>query len=200
MRLTPDVNQAVYQQNAQRWHKKRAADLGERAWLDQLALPSESRVLDLGCGSGKPLADYFLAQGAALVGVDFAPAMIELACQHYPDADWIVADMTALPDLGVFDAIVSWDGFFHLSPEQQRASLPRILTLLKPRGRLLLTVGPGAGEVDGRVEGEQVYHASLSIKEYCDFLEQAGMSLVTFCPKHEQTFGRSVLLAERPMN
>ena len=40
MRPTPDINQAVYQQNAQRWHKQRAADLGERAWLDQLALPS----------------------------------------------------------------------------------------------------------------------------------------------------------------
>ena len=200
MRPTPDINQAVYQQNAQRWHKQRAADLGERAWLDQLALPSESRVLDLGCGSGKPLADYFLAQGATLVGVDFAPAMIELARQHYPDADWIVADMTALPDLGVFDAIVSWDGFFHLSPEQQRASLPRILALLKPQGRLLLTVGPGAGEVDGWVEGEQVYHASLSIEEYCSLLEQAGLSLMTFCPEHKQTFGRSVLLAERPIS
>ena len=141
-----------------------------------------------------------MAQGAELVGVDFAPAMIELAHQHYPDADWIVADMTALPDLGVFDAIVSWDGFFHLSPDQQRASLPRILAMLKPQGRLLLTVGPGAGEVDGRVEGEQVYHASLSIEEYCDFLEQAGTHLVTFCPEHEQTYGRSVLLAERPIN
>ena len=199
MRLTPDINQAVYQQNAQSWHKQRAADLGERAWLDQLALPCESRVLDLGCGSGKPLADYFVARGAALVGVDFAPAMIELARQHYPDADWIVADMTALPDLGVFDAIVSWDGFFHLSADQQRASLPSILAMLKPQGRLLLTVGPGAGEVDGRVEGEQVYHASLSIEEYCDFLEQASARLVTFCPEHEQTYGRSVLLAERPM-
>ena len=200
MRLTPDINQAVYQQNAQGWHKQRAADLGERAWLDQLALPAESRVLDLGCGSGKPLADYFLAQGATLIGVDFAPAMIELARQHYPDADWIVADMTALPDLGVFDAIVSWDGFFHLSPDQQRASLPSILAMVKPQGRLLLTVGPGAGEVDGRVEGEQVYHASLSIEEYRSFLEQAGARLVTFCPEHEQTHGRSILLAERPIS
>ena len=200
MRLTPDTNQTVYQRNAQKWHRQRAVDLGERAWLDQLALPDHSRVLDLGCGSGKPLADYFLTQGAELVGVDFAPAMIELARQHYPDADWIVADMTALPDLGVFDAIVSWDGFFHLSPDQQRASLPRILAMLKPQGRLLLTVGPGAGEVDGRVDGEQVYRASLSIEEYCDFLEQAGTRLVTFCPEHEQTYGRIVLLAERPIH
>ena len=200
MRLTPDINQAVYQQNAQKWHRQRAADLGERAWLDLLALPAHSRVLDLGCGSGKPLADYFLAQGAELVGVDFAPAMIELARQHYPDADWIVADMTALPDLGVFDAIVSWDGFFHLSPDQQRASLPRILAMLKPQGRLLFTVGPGAGEVDGWVEGEQVYHASLSIEEYCCLLEQAGVELSTFCPEDKQTHGRSVLLAERPIN
>lgn len=200
MSLTPDINQPVYQRNAVNWHDRRAVDLGERDWLDRLELSPKSRVLDLGCGSGKPLADYFLAQDAVLVGVDFAPAMIEIAGRHYSNANWIVADMTALPDLGVFDAIVSWDGFFHLSPEQQRASLPRILSLLKPQGRLLLTVGPGAGEVDGCVEGEQIYHASLSIEEYCDFLEQAGTRLVTFCPEHEHTHGRSVLLAERPMN
>ena len=200
MRLTPEINQAVYQQNAQSWHKQRAADLGERGWLDRLELTPESRVLDLGCGSGKPLADYFLAQGATLVGVDFAPAMIELARQHYSDATWILSDMTELPDLGVFDAIVSWDGFFHLSPDQQRTSLPRILALLKPQGRLLLTVGPGAGEVDGWVEGEQVYHASLSIEEYRSVLKQAGVSLVTFCLEHQHTHGRSVLLAERAVN
>ena len=200
MRLTPEINQAVYQRNAQGWHQQRAADLGERGWLDRLELPPESRVLDLGCGSGKPLADYFLAQGATLVGVDFAPAMIELARQHYRDAHWILSDITALPDLGEFDAIVSWDGFFHLSPDQQRTSLPKILALLKPQGRLLLTVGPGAGEVDGWVEGEQVYHASLSIEEYRRVLKQAGVSLVTFCPEHQQTHGRSVLLAERAVN
>ena len=200
MGLTPDINQSVYQRNAVNWHNERAVDLGERFWLDRLELSPKSRVLDLGCGSGKPLADYFLTQDAVLVGVDFAPAMIEIASRHYSNANWIVADMTALPDLGAFDAIVSWDGFFHLSPEQQRASLPRILTLLKPQGRLLLTVGPGAGEVDGWVEGEQVYHASLSIEEYCSLLEQAGLSLMTFCPEHKQTFGRSVLLAERAIS
>ena len=200
MRLTPEINQAVYQQNGQSWHQQRAADLGERGWLDRLELTPESRVLDLGCGSGKPLADYFLAQGATLVGVDFAPAMIELARQHYRDAHWILSDITALPDLGEFDAIVSWDGFFHLSPDQQRTSLPKILALLKPQGRLLLTVGPGAGEVDGWVEGEQVYHASLSIEEYRRVLKQAGVSLVTFCPEHQHTHGRSVLLAERAVN
>ena len=111
------------------------------------------------------LADYFLAQGAELVGVDFAPAMIELP-SALSDANWIVADMTALPDLGVFDAIVSWDGFFHLSPVSNAYQPAQNTGLLKPQGRLLLTVGPGAGEVDGWVEGEQVYHASLSIEEY----------------------------------
>lgn len=200
MRRAPDINQAVYQRHAQQWHEQRAVDLGEKAWLDRLELSANSRVLDLGCGSGKPLADYFLTRGASLVGVDFAPAMIELARQHYPDAHWIVSDMNALPALREFDAIVSWDGFFHLSPDQQRQSLPRILAMLKPQGRLLLTVGPGAGEVDGWVKGEQVYHASLSIEEYGSLLEKAGLRLITFCPEHPDTYGRSVLLAERAIN
>lgn len=154
-----------------------------------------SRVLDLACGSGRPLADYFLERGFSLTGVDYAEPMIEIARADYPGAAWVVADLRRLPELGHFDGICSWDGFFHLSVEEQRALLPKLAAMLSPGGAILLTVGTGEGEVTGTIDDETVYHASLSPTEYQRTLAGLGFSRVTYVKEDLSCLGRSVLLA-----
>src|SRR3984893_19009277 len=52
-------------------------------------VPPGLRVLDLGCGEGDLLASLAPAEG---VGVDFSPAMIEIARQRHPNLEFIVRD------------------------------------------------------------------------------------------------------------
>jgi trans-aconitate methyltransferase len=154
-------------------------------------------VLDLGCGAGDPIAAYVVAAGRRVHGVDFAAPMIALARARMPQQCWTVADMRDL-DLGeAYAAIIGWDSFFHLTPTEQVALIPKLAAHLTPGGALLLTVGPEAGEPLGQVGGEIVYHASLAPQDYAARLAAVGIEVVAFVPEDPQCGGRSVLLGRR---
>jgi ubiquinone/menaquinone biosynthesis C-methylase UbiE len=53
-------------------------------------------VLDVGTGSGL-FAETFLARGLAAAGVDKNPAMLELARQYAPAAEFVKAEFDAMP-------------------------------------------------------------------------------------------------------
>src|SRR5258708_5572736 len=72
--------------------------------LREGGVPAHGRVLDVGCGSGL-LARKLLDAGFAVTGVDASPAMIELAREHAPQAQFKVVRLpNALPQA---DAVVS---------------------------------------------------------------------------------------------
>ena len=154
-------------------------------------------MLDLGCGTGEPIARWFLAEGFKLTGVDFSSGMLHHARQRWPDGDWRQADMRQLDLPERFDGIVSWNAFFHLTQDAQRATIARMAAHLKPGGALLLTVGDAAGETDGCVGGEAVYHASLSPAGYATCLEENGLTLPGFLARVAESAGHSVLMARR---
>ncbi len=188
---------AVYTQKAAYWHRVRDRSGYEKAWLNLFiqSLPKGSHILDLACGTGDPIAGYLTAHGFHVTGVDYAPTMIELAKQAYPACKWRVADIIDLPDLGRFDGLISWDGFFHLSPAEQREMLPQYIKRIKPGGALLLTVGTAEGEVTGQIDNETVYHASLSSQEYKQILRGRGFSKIVYQAEDPECRGRSVLFA-----
>lgn len=76
------------------------------AELDQ-RIPSDAMVLDLGCGSGIPVARMLATAGRQVVGVDISDIQIGRARQLVPDAEFIRADAMAVdfaPES--FDAVV----------------------------------------------------------------------------------------------
>jgi ubiquinone/menaquinone biosynthesis C-methylase UbiE len=86
-------------------------------------MPAPQRILDVGCGTGYLLGR--LAGGvpaaAELVGIDAAPAMIEVASAGNSD-DRLrfsvgTAEQLRLPD-GIFDLVVSTTSFDHWSDQR----------------------------------------------------------------------------------
>ena len=59
-------------------------------------LPPGARVLDLGCGTGTPIARHIVDQGFRLTAVDQSQKMLEIARQVVPDAEFIHGDMIDL--------------------------------------------------------------------------------------------------------
>jgi SAM-dependent methyltransferase len=110
-----------------------AADL-----LDAASVTTRTRVLDLATGPGY-VAGRAAERGAAVVGVDVAPAMVSIAARLNPGPDFRAADVHELPfDDGSFDAVVGNFVIMHLGrPEQAMAGFVRVL---RPGGRLALTV------------------------------------------------------------
>lgn len=188
---------AAYDRVASQWDAGRNTDLHERPWIDRLlsGLNTPARILDLGCGSARPIGQYIVELGHQLTGIDASPAMLALARQHVPAATFHEMDLTALSLPDTFDAVLSWDGTFHLSVAEQRALLPYLAALTAKGGNLLLTIGYGEGETTGTVAGQTVYHASLHPEEYIHTLTQAGFSNVTYTADEPTTFGHHIILA-----
>ena len=196
----PDDVQAVYDRTAEAFTRHRHGSTLEDGWLVRFvaALPSGGHVLDLGCGSGVPIAQRLLELGFHVTGADFSPRMLALASAAFPQATWVEADMRRL-DLGrSFDGIVAWHSFFHLTVSAQREALPRVLDHLRPGCVLMMTLGIEEGEGHGHVDGEIVYHASLSDAEYRQILALAGLEVVDFVHNDPSSGGANVLFARRP--
>lgn len=194
-----EQTKAVYERQAVGWDRHRPRVFYERPWLERFAahLPECARVADLGCGAGDPIAAWFLDQGYQLTGVDFSEHMLDLCWARYPSGTWVLADMCDWQPEEPLNGLISWDGFFHLKKKEQRTFLHRLPDLLISGGVVLLTVGHLEGEVTGTVEGELVYHASLSPEDYQTILAEAGFKDIILELESEAVDGRSVLMAVR---
>lgn len=191
--------QDVYERKGARFDAERSKTLFERQWLDRLleVLPSNPRVLDAGCGAGDPIARYLIEKGCCLTGIDFSRSLIEIATARFPQAQWHIVDMCSfcLPDR--FDGILAWHSFFHLTPDDQLSTLARFGQHLTSGGALMFTAGHIAGEVIGHVGGEEVYHSSLSPKQYETVLNRLGLRVLDFVPEDPSCGGATVLLAQK---
>lgn len=190
---------AVYEAVARQFDRDRSKALMERHYLDALLsrLGGPRDILDLGCGSAEPIAKFFIDAGCRVTGVDAAAAMIAICRERYPDGDWIMADMRGL-DLGRrFDAIIAWDSFFHLDPEEQRAMFPVFARHAAPGALLMFTAGPRAGVAMGEIYGHALYHASLDSAEYENLLAEEGFRVLMHRVEDPDCGRHTVWLAEK---
>jgi SAM-dependent methyltransferase len=141
----------LYQRKARDWAESRArGNLFEKPWLDRFrALLQASPVLDLGCGSGEPMARYLIGLRHPVVGVDSSEAMIDFCRSRFPEQEWIVADMRKLALRRQFSGILAWDSFFHLCPDDQRRMFAVFREHAAPGAALMFTSGPAHGEAIG---------------------------------------------------
>jgi predicted TPR repeat methyltransferase len=191
----------IYQRHAGDWSRDRGDRLLEKAWLDRFLalLPREPTVLDIGCGTGVPIARYLIEQRCRLTGVDASSAMITMAADRFPEHGWLVADMRSLDLNRKFDAIIAWDSFFHLAAADQRRMFPIFKHHAAPGATLMFTSGPSAGERIGRYRGEPLYHASLDTAAYRMLLDDNGFDVVTHIVEDPACGEHTVWLARRAL-
>ncbi len=60
----------LYRRHAETWARDRDDQLIETSWLERFLklLPPDAAMLDIGCGSGRPIAKYFIDQGCRVTG------------------------------------------------------------------------------------------------------------------------------------
>lgn len=106
--------------------------------LDAVELRPGARLLDVASGPGY-VAAAAAGRGAAVIGVDFARAMVAEASRRYPAVEFREGDAEALPfpDAG-FDAVTMNFGLLHLArPERALGEACRVL---RPGGKFAFTV------------------------------------------------------------
>lgn len=115
---------------------------GKRQLLIDLGLTPDSRVLDVGCGTGQltvALEEYLSPKGSYL-GTDIAPEAVAFCQRRFrrPNFHFLQSKMTCVPiEDGRFDFIYFGSVFTHMYPREIRAMLPNIRRLLATGGRVI---------------------------------------------------------------
>jgi SAM-dependent methyltransferase len=201
--MTSDADSIIslYERRAHDWAHDRSVSRGlmEKQWLDRfLALVKPGgTILDIGCGFGKPIAAYLIAQGFDVCGVDSSPTMISLCQRDFPDHEWLVGDMRTFAFGRRFDGIIAWDSFFHLFFDDQRCMFPVFHAHAAPGAPLMFTSGPAHGEAIGDLHGEALFHASLDPGEYRALLAANDFDVVDQKSNDPDCGGHTIWLARR---
>lgn len=200
--MKPEDVIAAYDREGPLWAETRDRRLTERPWLDRaLALAprpaGRRRVLDLGCGAGRPIAEYLADRGCLVTGVDASRPMIELFARVVPRAVALHADMRTLSLSQPFDLVLAWDSFFHLSGADQRAMFPVFARHAAPRAVQVMTTGPRAGVAIGRLGEAALFHESLDPDDYRALYDGAGFEVLGYWPEEPACGGRSIWMARR---
>jgi len=157
---------------ADEWHENSIHDARvERTlgYVDRLldGLPPGATVLDLGCGTGNPIARHIIDNGFHVVGVDQSQKMLAIAQRVIPEAELIHADMIDVELTQQFAAAILWDSAFHVQREQHERIYRKVAGALEPGGRMLLSVGgEGAESLDSTFAGISKPPRSVRRKTY----------------------------------
>jgi len=192
----------LYERHARAYDQDRDKSLQERAWLDRFLtwVPPGGTVLDIGCGSGEPIARYLIELGFEVTGVDASPSMVKLCRERFPTSEWLLADMRKLELPGRFDGVLAWDSFFHLDMDAQREMFSRFACYARRGAPLMFTSGTEEGESVGCYRGEPLYHASLHSVEYGRLLTTAGFVVRAHTVRDVQCGEHTVWLATYSAN
>ena len=171
----------------------------EQAYLTavQAELPPGAAVLDLGCGTGEPLAGFCIRAGHPVVGLDGSAKMIARCQERFPDMTWLVGDMRRLALGRTFGAVLAWDSFFHLTHDDQRAMFAVFAAHAAAGGLLLFTSGPDYGTATGIMGGVAFAHYSLAAAEYRTLLADNGFAVLRHTIEDPDCGGHTVWLARK---
>lgn len=190
------MNRDAYNAIAESWDRAHNAFYGrEKAYLDTFLrdMAARSAILDLGCGTGRPMAEYILNQGHKVTGIDQAVELLERARTRMPSGTWIESTIEGFDTDDRFASVVCWDALFHIPREHHPAILARIAKMLIPRGRLMLTVGGSKHQHPAFTDtmfGETFFYDSFPPEKVMSMLGELGFRPLVAEFMNEPTSGR----------
>ncbi|MEN7341777.1 MAG: class I SAM-dependent methyltransferase [Pseudomonadota bacterium] len=167
----------AYEQHAKAFINARSQVTGRqtiRTWA--ATLPQPATILELGCGSGRPVTETLLAAKHTVFAIDASPTLLDHFRQAFPTVE---AKCENVLDSRFFerrfDAVVAIGLVFLLSEAQQRTLIQSVANVLEPGGRFLFTAPWQTGEWHDVLT--QSLCVSLGIDAYTAAFKEAGLTL-----------------------
>lgn len=200
-----------YDQIAEQWHSHIRAQAYTDRVLRYVDLAVEglqygARVLDLGCGTGKPVAKYLVEKGFRVTGVDQSEKMLEIAKQEVPEAEFIHSDMINVQLAPGFGAAIAWDSVFHVERKHHSGIFQKVANALEPGGRLLLSVGgsdaassddPDAESFTSEMFGHTFFYSGYEPRVTRGMLEAAGFEIEVWEIDDPSSRGHIAVIAKK---
>lgn len=145
-----------------------------RAWTRHL--PRGAAVLDLGCGTGMPIAQVLGEEGFSVYGVDASPTLLAEFRRRFPQTHAACEPVETSAFFGRrFDGVVAVGLVFLLPADVQRSLIFRVASALDPGGRFLFTAPAQACAWADLMTGRE--SRSLGADAYVGLLAEAGLAL-----------------------
>ena len=173
-------------------------------------LPKEPRthILDLGCGTGLELEEYFKINPTAKVtGIDLAPGMLSVLKAKFPEKDikLVLGSYFDIPfGCEVFDAAVSVESLHHFSKEEKIPLYAKLHKSLKKTGYFILTDYFSLSDEEEELHRNELLHLKqlqkindnefyhydtpLTVEHEMEALQAAGFSSIKILKNWGQTF------------
>lgn len=111
--------------------------------IREWALGLTGPILDAGSGPGH-WTNFLHQAGADVTGIDLVPDFVHSARLRFPDVNFSVGDLAALPqDAGSLSGILAWYSLIHFEPARLPQVLNEFARALAPGGALLVGFFPG---------------------------------------------------------
>ncbi len=145
------------------------------------------KVLDVGCGSGFPIASYLIKQGLQVTGVDASKELLAIAKVKCPDMQQIYGDVRHIAINEKYDGVIEWWCLFHLPKEDHQRMISRFAHWLKLDGILEFTTGDREyAASDSNMLGQELSFYSLNPADYEKYLKKSGFKILLCESDQEQ--------------
>ena len=145
-----------------------------RRWAAELL--AGGSVVDIGCGTGRPIAVALAGAGLAASGIDPSPTLLAAFRHALPGAPAACETAEASGHFGRrFDGAVAIALLFLLPPATQRAVIGQVAAALRPGGHFLFSAPAIACRWTDTLTGRE--SQSLGEAGYRDLLDEAGLRL-----------------------
>jgi cyclopropane fatty-acyl-phospholipid synthase-like methyltransferase len=129
-------------------------------------IPKKSKILDAGCGFGKPVAKFLSQEGYQVTGIDISKKLIKQVRENALNAEFKIMSMYDLRfPAKTFDAIVSFFAILHLEKSKVPKVFKKFHKILKDKGYLLFSVNRGKEEGYFEFFGKKVFFSAYTKKE-----------------------------------
>jgi len=134
-------------------------------------------VLDLGCGSGDPIAKELSRHGFSISGIDASPILIAEFHRQIPEASWACEAVEDSQFFGrKYDAILAVGLVFLLPEDAQQTVIGKVGEALEVNGSFLFTAPREACEWEDVLTGQR--SVSLGARQYEAALLRTGLVVI----------------------
>lgn len=137
------------------------------------------KIIDLGIGTGIPVAKYLNEKGFQVTGVDISEEMLKLAEKNVPSLKTVCEDFSKLSAKDEeFDAGIALFSLLHITKKDMGGVLIEINRVLKKQGYFLFCVNKGNFEGYSKLLGQKMFFACFEEKEIDEYLKNSGFEIV----------------------
>lgn len=142
-------------------------------------LPASGKVLDAGCGVGKPTSEFLAKRDFDVTGVDISKNMVDLAKENVPAAKFYQRNIVSLDfPANAFDGIMCVYTLWHIPRKHHPTIIQNFHRMLKDEGILALNTGVYESEGVSEFFGEPMLWSTNDPKKTLAIVKDLGFEVI----------------------